>query len=95
VIRWLRMPIDHILTLLISERDKLTRAIEVLQGSSRGGRPRKNAVPTTDATPTPNHTRKRPRWTAAMRKAASVRATAAYAERMKKAGPGKHAKRRA
>jgi hypothetical protein len=86
VIRWLPMPIDHILSLLITERDKLTRAIEVLQGTSRGGRPRKSAVPTIDSAPTPNHTRKRPRWTAAMRRAASERAKVAYAERMKKAG---------
>lgn len=35
--------IDHILTLLIAERDKLNRAIEVLQGTKRRpGRPRKN-----------------------------------------------------
>jgi hypothetical protein len=81
------MPVDQILSLLITERDKLTRAIEVLQGTPRGGTRRKSAIPTLDATPTPNHTvRKRPRWTAAMRKAASVRSTAAYAERMKKAG---------
>ena len=83
----LQMPTDHILSLLISERDKLTRAIEVLEGSSRGGRPRKNAMPATDAEPTPNYTaRKRPRWTAAMRRAASERGRVAYAERMKKAG---------
>ena len=81
------MPTDHILSLLISERDKLTRAIEVLQGTARrGGRPHKNAMPTSDATPTPDHTPKRRRWTAAMKRAASVRAKAAYAERMKKAG---------
>jgi hypothetical protein len=58
------MPTDHILSLLIAERDKLNGAIEVLEGiSRRGGRPRKNATPTIDATPTPNDTRKRPRWT--------------------------------
>ena len=81
------MQTDHILSLLISERDKLTRAIEVLEGTTqRGGRPRKSAMPATDASPTPNHTvRKRPRWTAAMRRAASERARVAYAERMKKA----------
>jgi hypothetical protein len=38
------MPADHILDLLIAERDKLTRAIVALQGSPRrGGRPRKNS----------------------------------------------------
>jgi hypothetical protein len=83
----LQMPTDHILSLLVSERDKLTRAIEALQGTSRSGRPRKNATPATDSVPAPNHTtRKRPRWTPAMRRAASERAKAAYAERMKKAG---------
>ena len=82
----LLMPISDILGLLISERDKLNRAIEVLQGTSHGGRPRKTATPATDAPPTPNHTvRKRPRWTAAMRRAASLRAKTAYAERVKKA----------
>jgi hypothetical protein len=81
------MPVDQILSLLVAERDKLTRAIEVLQGTPRrGGRPRKNATPTIDSAPTPNHTRKRPRWTAAMRRAASERAKVAYAARMKKAG---------
>jgi hypothetical protein len=84
----LQMPIDHILSLLIAERDKLNRAIAVLQGTpQRGGRPRKNATVTVDAEPaTTNHTRKRPRWTAAMRRAAAERAKTAYAERMKKAG---------
>ena len=34
------MPTEHILALLIDERDKLNRAIEALQGSSRRrGRP--------------------------------------------------------
>jgi hypothetical protein len=77
------MAVDEILTLLISERDKLTRAIEVLQGTSRGGRPRKSAMSTPDATPTTNHTRKRPRWTAAQRKAAADRSKAMWAKRRK------------
>jgi hypothetical protein len=83
----LEMQTDHILSLLISERDKLTRAIEVLQGASRGGRPSKSAMSTIDGAATTDHTRtrKRPRWTAAMRRAASERAKVAYAERMKKA----------
>jgi hypothetical protein len=39
------MPTDHILTLLIQERDKLNRAIEALQGvRERLGRPAKNAA---------------------------------------------------
>jgi hypothetical protein len=37
------MPTDHIVILLIAERDKLTRAIEALQGpTKRRGRPPKN-----------------------------------------------------
>jgi len=90
------MPTDQILSLLIAERDKLNRAIEVLQDTPRrGGRPRKNVTPTVDAEPAPNSIRKRPRWTAAMRRAASERAKAAYALRMKRAGAAKPAKRRA
>jgi len=81
----LQMPIDHILSLLISERDKLTRAIEVLQGTSRGGRPRKHAVPATDATPTKTRTRKRD-WTPAMKRAAAERANAMWVRRRKQAG---------
>ena len=77
------MPTDQILHLLISERDKLTRAIEALQGSSRRGTRRKTATPVPDAAPTPNRSRKRARWTPAMKLAASKRAKAAYAERMK------------
>jgi hypothetical protein len=86
VLRWLPMPIDHILSLLISERDKLARAIDVLQGTPRrGDRPRKTAIAAIDAAQTVNHTPKRRRWTLAMKRAASRRAKAAYAERMKKA----------
>ena|ERR1700674_2192996 len=36
------MPTDHILSLLIAERDKLNRAIEALQPAKRRGRPPKN-----------------------------------------------------
>jgi hypothetical protein len=35
------MPTDHILALLIEERDRLSRAIEALQGTRRPGRPPK------------------------------------------------------
>jgi hypothetical protein len=39
------MPTDHIVFLLIAERDKLNRAIEALQGDvKRRGRPPKNAA---------------------------------------------------
>jgi hypothetical protein len=83
------MPTDHILDLLLLERDKLTRAIEALQGTTRrGGRPRKNVTPTIDAEPaTPATARKPAVWTPAMRRAASIRAKRAYAKRQ--AGAGK------
>jgi hypothetical protein len=42
------MPTDHILSLLIAERDKLNRAIEALQGpAKRRGRPPKNPLAVT------------------------------------------------
>jgi hypothetical protein len=45
------MPTDHIVALLIAERDKLNRAIEALQGTvKRRGRPPKSD---SSATPTP------------------------------------------
>jgi hypothetical protein len=79
------MPTDHILTLLISERDKLNRAIEALGGTSRGGgRPRKSVPPTLDLTPAPHHTRKL-RWTGAMKRAAAARAKAVWVRRRKQA----------
>jgi hypothetical protein len=62
------MPIDQILLLLISERDKLNRAIEALQGSAkRLGRPAASAT-----NPTPQR-KGRPPMSAAERKAASER----------------------
>jgi hypothetical protein len=40
------MPTDHIISLLIAERDKLNAAIEALQGSTKHlGRPPKSAAP--------------------------------------------------
>ena len=80
----LPMPTDQILDLLISERDKLNRAIAALQGTSRDGTPRRNVRHTTSAAPTLKHTRKR-RWTAAMREAARERAKAVWVRRRKQA----------
>jgi hypothetical protein len=79
----LQMPTDHILSLLISERDKLNRAIEVLQGSTRTVTQLKKAMPATDATATTDHKPKRPVWTAAKRRAAAERAKALWAKRRK------------
>jgi hypothetical protein len=80
------MPTESIIALLIAERDKLSRAIEALQGpTKRRGRPPKNPLliataPT--AAPEPKSAgpapakRKGRRFTAAQRKA--------FGERMKK-----------
>ena len=82
------MPTDHILDLLLREKTKIDAAIAALQGTSRGGRPRKNVMPATDTTPTPNHARKRRRWTEAMREAARQRSKAMWIKRRKAAKKG-------
>jgi hypothetical protein len=82
-----QMSTEHIVALLISERDKLTRAIEALGTPViRRGRPPKNtlsaAVTTTTETPTP---RTRRRLSPAMRKAQSERMKTYWAKRRKQA----------
>jgi hypothetical protein len=66
------MPTEQILALLIAERDKLNRAIEVLQGpTKRRGRPPKNPLTAASlALPEPAKPakKKRRRFTAAQRK---------------------------
>ena len=63
------MPTDHIVALLIAERDRLNRAIEILQGSTkRRGRPPKNAVTAAAEVPTPAPAIKKRTFTAAQRK---------------------------
>jgi hypothetical protein len=84
MLRFPQMPTEHILDLLIAERDKLTRAIEVLQGTPRRGTQRTSAMPAIDSIATPNHARKR-RWSAAKRRAASARAKAVWVRRRKEA----------
>ena len=76
------MPTEHIISLLIAERDKLNRAIETLQGSAkRRGRPPKNQSSTAGLqTPAP----KRKRRTAAQRKAQAERMKAYWAAKRKK-----------
>jgi len=80
------MPTEHIIALLITERDKLNRAIEALQGSAkRRGRPPKNpmaAIVTAAAAPV---AKKRKRQSAARRKAQAKRMTAFWAAKRKKA----------
>jgi len=82
----LSMPTEQILALLIAERDKLNRAIEVLQGpTKRRGRPPKNpltgAVP---ATPQPAGNKRR-KFTAAQRKQQAERMKAYWAAKKKAA----------
>ena len=85
---WL-MPTEHILALLIAERDKLNRAIEALggTGTKRRGRPRKNPVGevgtvTQAPVPAKNHHMRSP----AARKAQAQRMKAYWAKRKKSAG---------
>jgi len=60
------MPTDHIVSLLIAERDKLNRAIEALQGpAKRRGRPPKALSVTTTPAVAP---KKRKGFSAATRK---------------------------
>jgi hypothetical protein len=77
------MTTEHILTLLISERDKLNRAIEALGApAARRGRPPK-AVATPAAKPGPAPVRKRKPMSAAQKKALSLKMKAAWAKRKK------------
>jgi hypothetical protein len=72
-------PLEQALTMLVTERDRLNRAIEALQGpTKRRGRPPKNAIA---VTPTPAKTR-RP-MSAANRKAQGERMKAYWAARKK------------
>jgi hypothetical protein len=80
------MPTEHILTLLIQERDRINRAIEALQGPvKRRGRPPKNPVAAVAAASTAPIigpvARKKRTFTASQRKQ--------QAERMKKYWAGK------
>ncbi len=74
------MPTEHIVALLIAERDRLNRAIEVLQGPvKQRGRPPKNPL-IANAAPA---SLKRKRRTAAQRKAQGERMKAYWAKRKK------------
>jgi hypothetical protein len=82
------MPTEHIVALLIVERDKINRAIEALQGSKRRGRPPKNpAIAAAQAATSGTSTNGRgTRMTASARKAQSQRMRAYWAKRKKEAG---------
>jgi hypothetical protein len=84
------MPTDYIVALLTAERDKLSRAIEALQGARRRGRPPKNPLALMDSTtapaPTPNG--RKSGMTAAARKAQSKRMKAYWAKKREKRKKG-------
>jgi hypothetical protein len=82
------MPTEHIIALLVAERDKLNRAIEALGGivGKRRGRPPKNPL----AEPAPALAapakKRRGGMSAAARKAQSKRMKAYWAAKRKKPG---------
>jgi hypothetical protein len=84
------MPTDHILSLLIAERGKLTQAIEALSGpTKRRGRPPKKAIANAAAVPAPLNAapkpakRKRRTFSAAQRKQQGERMKAYWAGKRK------------
>jgi hypothetical protein len=94
VLRSPLMPTDHIIALLVAERDKFNRAIEALQGPiKRRGRPPKSPVAAAAAgqvapvAPVPVVTaKKRTVLSAVARKAQSQRMKAYWAAKRKKPG---------
>jgi hypothetical protein len=91
------MQTDHIVALLIAERDKLNRAIEALQGpTKRRGRPRKNQLTATAPTAAPAAApRKKRHFSAAQREAAAERMRQRWAAKRKaEAKPVAKAKRK-
>jgi hypothetical protein len=82
----LAMPTDHILSLLIAERDKLNDAIEALQGpTKRRGRLPKSAPTAASPEPAQPAKRKRRKFTAAQRKQQAARMKAFWAAKKKAA----------
>jgi hypothetical protein len=81
------MPTDHIVSLLIAERDKLNRAIEALSGpTKRRGRPPKNATAAPASAPAPvTKTRKKRTFTPEQRAAQAARMKQFWAKRKKAA----------
>jgi hypothetical protein len=79
------MPTEHIVALLVAERDRINRAIEALQGQKRRGRPPKNPLAAIAALPTPAAPKKRRGMSTAARKAQSERMKARWAKRKKQA----------
>lgn len=76
------MPTEHIVALLIQERDKLNRAIEILQGTKRRGRPPKSAAAPSIGD---NGHKKTRTFSAAQRKKQAARMKAYWAAKRKSA----------
>jgi len=82
------MPTDQILSLLLAERDKLSRAIEALQGpTKRRGRPPKNPVEVTTTAAAPAPARKKRKFSAAQRRQQAERMRAYWAAKKAPAKP--------
>src|ERR1700719_2846758 len=80
----LTMPTEQIVALLIQERDRLSRAIEALQGpTKRIGRPPKNPLAAAISAAAPALKKHGRRFSAAQRKAASERMRLRWATRKK------------
>lgn len=82
------MPTEHILTLLIAERDKLNKAIDALSGpTKRRGRPPKNPVEATTtaaaSAAAPRPARKKRKFSAYQRKKQGERMKAYWAAKKK------------
>jgi len=76
------MPIEHIVALLIEERDKLNRAIEALQGPlKRRGRPPKGLAPMNPEAVALTSKTNKVVWSAARKKAHIARMKAYWAKR--------------
>jgi len=73
---------EHIVALLLAERDKIDRAIEALQGTKRRGRPPKNPLASAVAAPAKTASKRRG-LSPAKRKAQSLRMKAYWEKRRK------------
>lgn len=83
------MSTEHILALLIQERDRLNRAIEALQGpTKRRGRPPRNPLTVSESTTVPKPARKKRAFSPAQRKAAAERMRQYWARRKSEVKPG-------
>jgi hypothetical protein len=79
------MATEHILSLLIAERDKLSKAIEALGGASKPASSAPKAAAVTAPAPAISKRKKRKPLTAGQKKAHSERMKAFWAARRKKA----------